>query len=57
MSNTSDNFRWAAAVTAYSLLLQDSEFKGAASYSLVKQLGVSALGKIRTIGAPLFWRR
>lgn len=43
----SDNFRWAAAVAAYSLVLQRSEYQGLANYELVNNLAESAVGEDR----------
>jgi len=45
MEETSDNFRFSAAVAAYGMLLRDSEFKGNADYDLVARYAKSALGK------------
>ncbi|MDD2331855.1 MAG: von Willebrand factor type A domain-containing protein [Candidatus Cloacimonetes bacterium] len=42
---TSDNFRFSSAVVMYSMLLQDSEFKGSSSWDLVKKLAQNSLGK------------
>lgn len=42
---TSDNFRWATAIAAYSLVLQRSEYKGLADYELVNNLAESAIGE------------
>jgi Ca-activated chloride channel family protein len=44
-ANTSDNFRFAAAVAQFGLLLRDSEYKGQASYAGVLALAESARGK------------
>ncbi|MEL6834271.1 MAG: von Willebrand factor type A domain-containing protein [Bacteroidota bacterium] len=41
---TSCNFRWATAIAAYSLVLQDSKYAGMADMRLVQQLAESALG-------------
>ncbi|PTX21495.1 Ca-activated chloride channel family protein [Pontibacter mucosus] len=41
---TSDNFRFAAAVASFGMLLRDSEFKGNATYDQVLELAQSALG-------------
>lgn len=41
---TSDNFRFAAAVASFGMLLRDSEFKGNATYAQVLELAQSALG-------------
>jgi Ca-activated chloride channel family protein len=45
LNATSDNFRFAAAVAAFGLLLRDSEFKGQASYAGVLALAENARGK------------
>ncbi len=42
LENTSDNFRWAAAVAEFGLLLRDSAFKGKATYLHCKQLAENA---------------
>lgn len=41
---SSDNFRWAAAVAEFGMLLRDSEFKGESSYLQVATLANSAKG-------------
>jgi Ca-activated chloride channel family protein len=41
---TSDNYRWAAAVAAYGLVLRDSEYRGAADLALVEDLARGARG-------------
>jgi len=43
--NTSENFRFSAAVAEFGMLLRNSEFKGAASYEGVRELAKSALGE------------
>jgi Ca-activated chloride channel family protein len=43
-AGTSSNFRFAAAVAEFSMLLRDSEFKQSASYSKAWQLAKEALG-------------
>ncbi|RIJ34306.1 vWA domain-containing protein [Pontibacter oryzae] len=43
--NTSDNFRFAAAVASFGMLLRESEFKGDASYAQVLELAQGAQGK------------
>lgn len=43
--NTSDNFRFAASVAEFSMLLRDSEFKENASYSSVIRIAGKALGE------------
>ena len=42
LANTTENFRFAAAVAAFGMLLRDSEFKGQASYASVLQLANNA---------------
>ncbi len=42
LANTSENFRFAAAVASFGMLLRDSEFKGQASYAAVLQLASNA---------------
>ena len=44
-SESSENFRWAAAAAEFGLLLRDSEFKGRASYTHAAKLAKSAQGK------------
>jgi Ca-activated chloride channel homolog len=46
---TSDNFRFATAVTEFGLLLKDSKFKGNASFSKLIERAKSALGKDKEI--------
>ena len=43
--NTSDNFRFSAAVAEFGLLLRDSEYKQQSSFSQVASLAKSASGK------------
>ncbi len=43
--STSDNFRFAAAVAEFGMLLRNSEFKGSATYAHAARLAKSALGK------------
>ena len=45
LSAASSNFRFAAAVAAFGMLLRDSEFKQSASYSKAWELAKGALGK------------
>ncbi len=45
LSETSDNFRWAAAVANFGMLLRDSEFKGNSSYADVVKLAKGAKGE------------
>jgi Ca-activated chloride channel homolog len=44
-SQTSDNFRWSAAVTEFGMVLRESEFRGKSSLASVLQLAESARGK------------
>ncbi|MBF8964514.1 von Willebrand factor type A domain-containing protein [Pontibacter sp. FD36] len=44
-AQTSDNFRFSAAVAACGMLLRDSEFKGNASFPMVLELAKNARGK------------
>ena len=44
LENTSDNFRFAAAVAAYGLLLRDSEYKGNITYDEVLKLSKKSKG-------------
>ncbi len=45
MANTSDNFRFSAAVAAFAMLLRDSEYKGTADYDYVIKTAKNALGQ------------
>lgn len=45
LAGTSDNFRFAAAVAGFGMLLRNSEFKSAASYDNVASLARKAKGK------------
>ncbi|MDO5674487.1 MAG: VWA domain-containing protein, partial [bacterium] len=45
LGQTSDNFRFSAAVAAFGMLLRDSEFKGDASYVATERLARGAKGK------------
>lgn len=45
LEESSENFRFAAAVAEFGLLLRDSEFKGKASYKQAAQLAKNAKGK------------
>ncbi|MCE5287135.1 MAG: VWA domain-containing protein [Pelosinus sp.] len=45
MENTSDNFRFAAGVAEYAMLLRKSEFKGNASYNEVLKLSKGSKGQ------------
>lgn len=44
LSQSSNNFRWAAAVAEFGMLLRDSEFKGEGTYLQVVSLAKSAIG-------------
>jgi Ca-activated chloride channel family protein len=44
LSETTDNFRWSAAVASFGMLLRDSEFKGNASYAMVEKWARGAQG-------------
>jgi len=45
LAQSSADFRFAAAVTGYGLLLRQSAFRGAASYEQVRELAAGALGE------------
>ncbi|MFK7932040.1 MAG: von Willebrand factor type A domain-containing protein, partial [Saprospiraceae bacterium] len=45
LKNTSDNFRFAAAVAEFGMLLRDSEFKQEATYASAEKLAKDAKGK------------
>jgi len=45
LENSSDNFRWSAAVAEFGMLLRDSEFKANANYQQVVQLASGAIGE------------
>lgn len=45
VAQTSDNFRFAAAVAGFGMLLRNSAFKGAASYETVLQMATGARGR------------
>ena len=45
LMESSDNFRWAAAVAEFGMLLRDSEFKGQSSYLQIVSLAQSAKGE------------
>lgn len=47
LANTSDNFRWSAAVAGFGLSLRDSQYKGEVDYDMVRKLAQSAKGKDR----------
>jgi Ca-activated chloride channel homolog len=42
---SSENFRWAAAVAGFGMLLRDSEFKGTATYASCREWAKGATGK------------
>ena len=44
LGNTSDNYRWSAAVAGFSLLLRDSKYKGDLTMQQVKELANSGMG-------------
>jgi Ca-activated chloride channel homolog len=44
VADCSENFRWSAAVAEFSLLLRESEFKGASNYEQVIRLAQESLG-------------
>lgn len=46
-ASTSDNFRFAAAVVEFGMLLRNSEYKGSATYASVVQLATNAKGADR----------
>lgn len=45
MEKTSDNFRFAAAVAEFGMLLRDSKFKGTATYDEVVEMAKKAIGQ------------
>ncbi len=45
LDNSSENFRWSAAVAEFALLLRESEYKGNANIAEVKKLARSAQGE------------
>ncbi len=45
LDETTDNFRFSAAVASFGMLLRDSEFKGKATYGTVLELAKGAAGK------------
>ncbi len=45
IKETSDNFRFSAAVAMFGMSLRDSKFKGSSSWAKIKQLGEGAKGK------------
>lgn len=44
IDETSDNFRWSAAVAAFGMQLRDSDFKGDMTYSTIYELAKSSRG-------------
>ena len=44
LAETSTNFRFAAAVAEFGMLLRSSQYKGNGSFNLVKQLAKNAMG-------------
>jgi Ca-activated chloride channel homolog len=48
VSGGSNNFRFAASLAAFGMMLHDSEYRGGADYGLVKRLAGSALGEDRS---------
>ena len=45
LSQTSENFRWAASVAGFGMLLRNSEFKSDANYNNIIKLAESSKGK------------
>ncbi len=45
LEETSDNYRFSAAVAAYGMLLRDSKHRGGADYDLVRKLAQGSLGE------------
>jgi len=45
LSNTSDNFRFSAAVASFGMILRDSEFKEDSDYKMVAGLAKNSRGK------------
>ncbi|MES2004238.1 MAG: von Willebrand factor type A domain-containing protein [Bacteroidota bacterium] len=45
IENGSENFRFAAAVASFGMLLRNSDYKGEASYQSVKSMAMKAMGK------------
>ena len=43
--NTSDNFRFAASVAGFAMLLRDSEYKGISSFDEVFRIANASVGK------------
>ena len=44
LAQTSNNFRFSAAVAGFGMILRNSAYKGSANYDLVANLGKNALG-------------
>jgi Ca-activated chloride channel family protein len=47
VASTSENLRFAAAVTSFGMVLRESEERGTASFDMAQELGRSALGEDR----------
>jgi len=45
LDETSNNFRWSAAVAEYGLIIRESEFEGKSNYNQVLTLAIGAKGK------------
>jgi Ca-activated chloride channel family protein len=45
LDNSSENFRFAAAVASFGMVLRESKYKGTGSFSLVQQLAKNAVGQ------------
>jgi Ca-activated chloride channel family protein len=45
INKTSENFRFAAAVAAFGMLLRDSKYKGNINFNYVHELANKAIGK------------
>jgi len=45
LNNTSDNFRFSAAVAGFGLLLRDSQYKGNINFQNVLELAINAKGQ------------
>ncbi len=48
LDQTSDNYRFSAAVAGFGMLLRDSEFKGDATYADMRELARNAMGEDET---------
>ena len=44
LTETSNDFRWSAAVASYGMLLKNSDFKGTATYDQVEELAIKSKG-------------